>query len=434
MNRHRRPKVIDLFSGCGGLSLGFEEAGFDVVAAVEIDPVHSAVHEYNFPYSKAICADVRNLTGDEIRKRANLSKIDVDVVVGGAPCQGFSLIGKRSFDDPRNQLVLHYVRLVSEICPKFCVFENVKGLTLGKHVQFLNDLIDELKNIGYNVLLPYKVLNASDFGVPQNRERLIIIAARHDQKLPAYPTPLCEKVTIRDAIADLPDADQFDELLTDDSVNYVWDTRSSYARKLRGLDVDEKDYSYQRHYEIDMLTSSWRTIHTELTKKRFLAAANGKVEPHSRFFKLAWDSQANTLRAGTDSARGAYTSPRPIHPSLPRVITVREAARIHSYPDWFRLHKTKWHGMREIGNSVPPLLARAVAAQIIKALDIIPLTPSIVLEPSSLQLLQFDMGDAAYYFNVSRSVIAQRTRRNKKDGRNESKAQHIPEATQQNLF
>ena len=110
-----RPIAIDLFAGCGGLSLGFEQAGFDVVASVEIDPIHCAVHEYNFPYSTTICADVKNLSGADIRTKAKLGDRDIDVVVGGAPCQGFSLIGKRSFDDPRNQLISHYVRLVGEL-------------------------------------------------------------------------------------------------------------------------------------------------------------------------------------------------------------------------------------------------------------------------------------------------------------------------------
>ena len=149
-----RPIVVDLFAGCGGLSLGFEQAGFDVAAAVEIDPIHSAVHEYNVPYAAAICSDVKLLSGAAIRERSGIGDADIDVVVGGAPCQGFSLMGKRSFDDPRNQLVLHYVRLVGELKPKYCVFENVKGLTLGKHAKFLNDLIEELAKIGYEVRLP----------------------------------------------------------------------------------------------------------------------------------------------------------------------------------------------------------------------------------------------------------------------------------------
>ena len=116
-----RPIGIDLFAGAGGLSLGFEQSGFDVVAAVEIDPIHCATHEYNFPHSVPICASVVDLTGAVIRQRAGLLGQDIDVVFGGAPCQGFSMIGKRALDDPRNQLVFHYVRLVHELNPKYCV-------------------------------------------------------------------------------------------------------------------------------------------------------------------------------------------------------------------------------------------------------------------------------------------------------------------------
>ena len=136
ISARQRATGIDLFAGAGGLSLGFEQTGFDIQAAVEIDPVHCATHEFNFPNSKTICASVVDLTGAEIRRLAYLGKTDIDVVFGGAPCQGFSLMGKRAMDDQRNQLVFHYVRLVGELQPKFCVFENVKGLTLGKHAQY----------------------------------------------------------------------------------------------------------------------------------------------------------------------------------------------------------------------------------------------------------------------------------------------------------
>ncbi|MBQ7190212.1 MAG: DNA cytosine methyltransferase [Kiritimatiellae bacterium] len=406
-----RPIAIDLFAGCGGLSLGFEQAGFDVVAAVEIDPIHAAVHEYNFPNAATICADIKNITGEDIRKRAGIGKRDVDVVFGGAPCQGFSMIGKRALDDPRNQLIRHFLRIVKDVRPKYSVLENVKGLTVGKHAQFLTELINELKKIDYNILLPYQVLNAADYGVPQRRERLFLIAARTGQKLPTYPKPKKEKVTIREAISDLPDADLFDQLWDDDSVAVQWQTRSYYAQRLRCLRYDDSNFGYDRIFDLGRLTASWRTKHGDISKQRFLAAPQGETEPHSRFFKLAWDGQSNTLRAGTDSARGGFTSPRPIHPDFPRVITVREAARIHSYPDWFRFNKTKWHGFREIGNSVPPLLARAVGAEIVKAMGITPVKPETPIETGAEELLEFDMRNAADHFGVPRNVIAQRKRK-----------------------
>ena len=407
-----RPIGIDLFAGAGGMSLGFEQAGFDIVAAVEIDPIHCATHEYNFPDTATICASVIDLSGDEIRRRARLdNKKDIDVVFGGAPCQGFSLMGKRVFDDPRNQLVFHYVRIVRELNPKYCVFENVKGLTLGKHAQFLDELIAALGDAGYDVLTPYQVLNAADYGVPQDRRRLFLVGTRKGLISPNYPEPNHNRITVEEAIGDLPNADSFDELNRTDSVLTKWETTSSYGRKLRGFDPDFNDYSYPRKFLPDLLTCSLRTEHTHSSRSRFEATQPGKTESISRFRKLAPSGICNTLRAGTDSARGAHTSPRPIHPFFARVITVREAARLHSYPDWFRLHSTKWHGCRQIGNSVPPLLARAVASEIIKAQAIKPSKPKKALDMGETRLLSLDMSNASTYFKVPRDTIAQRTRK-----------------------
>jgi DNA (cytosine-5)-methyltransferase 1 len=406
-----RPVGIDLFAGAGGMSLGFEQAGFDIVAAVEIDPIHCATHEYNFPQTTTICSSVVDLTGAEIRRRSRLGEREIDVVFGGAPCQGFSLIGKRILDDPRNQLVFHYVRLVRELQPKYCVFENVKGLTLGQNAQFLQELIASLEEAGYDVLIPYKVLNAADYGVPQDRRRLFLIGTRKGMPMPMYPQANHSKITVWDAIGDLPNADNFSVLNSVDHVSVAWQTSSKYARKLRGLDRDTEDYSYPRKFDPCLLTCSLRTEHTKASKQRFEATLPGKTEPISRFRKLHPDGLCNTLRAGTDSARGAHTSPRPIHPYLPRVITVREAARLHSYPDWFRFHSTKWHGFRQIGNSVPPLLARAVASELLKAQGISPTKPKQVLDLGQDHWLSFDMSDASDRFQIARDTIAQRTRK-----------------------
>jgi DNA (cytosine-5)-methyltransferase 1 len=406
-----RPIGIDLFAGAGGMSLGFEQAGFDIVAAVEIDPIHCATHEYNFPDTTTICASVIDLTGAEIRRRAKLGTKDIDVVVGGAPCQGFSLMGKRAFEDPRNQLVFHYVRIVKELNPKYCVFENVRGLTLGKHVQFLEELIIALGDAGYEVIDPYKVLNAADYGVPQDRRRLFLVGTRKGLTAPIYPTPSSQRISVEEAIGDLPNADRFDELRLKDVVATNWETTSAYARKLRGFDRDPDDYSYPRKFDPDLLTCSIRTEHTPTSQARFAATPQGKTDPISRFRRLAPAGLCNTLRAGTDSARGAHTSPRPIHPLFPRVITVREAARLHSYPDWFRLHATKWHGCRQIGNSVPPLLARALASELLTAQGLKPSKPKKNLILGAASLLSFDMSNASKYFQVSSHTIAQRSRK-----------------------
>jgi DNA (cytosine-5)-methyltransferase 1 len=404
-----RPTVIDLFAGAGGLSLGFEQAGFDVVASVEIDPIHSATHHFNFPRSKSICRSVVGLSGNMLRELAGVGQNDIDVVCGGAPCQGFSTIGKRALDDSRNQLVFHFCRLIAELQPKYAVFENVRGLTLGGHKQFLDEIIETLSGTGYTVLLPYKVLNALDAGVPQDRKRLFLIAARLDQRLPSYPAST-SRTTVADAINDLPDADAFPALMHSDSVVANLLGGSAYSRKMRGETDDPTDFSHPRLWDRRVLTASARTAHTELSRQRFMETERGRIEPISRFLKLDPLGVCNTLRAGTDSARGAFTSPRPIHPWLPRVITVREAARLHSYPDWFRFHTTKWHGFRQIGNSVPPLLGRSVAAQIIQAMGVSPQRPTVAIPLGAEAELHYTMADAVRHFGLTSSPIAHRLR------------------------
>src|ERR1022692_3497019 len=184
----KQPIGVDLFAGAGGLSLGFEQAGFDIAAAIEYDPIHAATHEYNFPDCSIICRSVADIDGDYIRAQSRIGKTDVDVVFGGAPCQGFSMIGKRALDDPRNGLVHHFVRLVLELRPKYFVFENVKGLTVGPHKRFLEEIIDAFQSDGtYRVVTDYRVLNAADYGVPQDRRRLFLLGARKGLALPTYP-------------------------------------------------------------------------------------------------------------------------------------------------------------------------------------------------------------------------------------------------------
>lgn len=408
----RRPIGIDLFAGAGGMSLGFEQAGFDIAAAIEIDPIHSAVHQFNFPHCAMVCADAAKVSSKSIREAANLGETPIDVVFGGAPCQGFSLIGHRALDDPRNRLLQEFVRLTVELNANYFVFENVKGLTIGKHRQLLDELIDAFHDNEYEVYVPYRVLNAAEFGVPQDRRRLFLMGAKKGLSLPTYPAVVGRKTTVWQAIGDLPNADDYAGLVESDAVDGAKFGRASdYARVLRGLSDDASDFSYPREWDSKRLTSSMRTEHTPLSKRRFTATDWGKVEPVSRFLKLDPNGQCNTLRAGTGSDRGAFTSPRPIHPHLPRCITVREAARLHSYPDWFRFHATKWHGFRQIGNSVPPLLARAIGYQVMRMIGIKPVVPRNAIKLGSEKLLWLTMGQAAKHYGVSHTVVGQRLRR-----------------------
>jgi DNA (cytosine-5)-methyltransferase 1 len=433
-----RPLAIDLFAGAGGLSLGFEQAGFDVCAAVEIDPVHCAAHKFNFPDCAVIPTTVVSLSAEQIRKLAGIGGRAVECVFGGPPCQGFSMIGQRALEDPRNLLVLEFVRIVAELGARSFVFENVKGLTLGPHKAFLQELVRAFDDAGYNVRLPWHVLDAAHYGVPQHRERLILMGAKKGAPLPDYPVPrtnpadarkripgLPDGPTCEDALGDLPDADRFTKLIECDIVHTTAFGRpSNYAKELRCESEEAWHCGYVRQWNAEMLTSSARTFHTDISRRRFAETQPGQVEPISRFFRLAAQGLSNTLRAGTDGARGAFTSPRPIHYAYPRCITVREMARLHGYPDWFRFHATKWHGARQIGNSVPPPLARAIAESIVKALAVAPVRPESPLPLAETTLLYMEMSEAAEHFGVKAPL----GRRDRKSGAKKRKQHEIEEA------
>jgi DNA (cytosine-5)-methyltransferase 1 len=433
-----RPTGIDLFAGAGGLSLGFEQAGFDVVAAVEIDPVHCAVHKFNFPECAVIPRSVVGLSATDIRKAVGIGGRAVDCVFGGPPCQGFSLIGHRALEDPRNSLVLEFVRIVAELEARTFVFENVKGLTIGRHREFLRELVSAFDEAGYNVRTPWHVLDAAHYGVPQHRERLILMGAKKGTRLPDYPIPRTNPAdarklipgiptgpTCEGALGDLPDADRFESLIESDFVKTVgFGKPSAYAEELRCSSKEASRMGYMREWNPEILTSSARTTHTEISQRRFSETEPGGVEPISRFFKLPPEGLCNTLRAGTDGARGAFTSPRPIHYQYPRCITVREMARLHGYPDWFRFHATKWHGARQIGNSVPPPLGRAIAENIVKTLGAEIERPADPVQLGDAALLYMEMSEAAEHFGVK----AISGRRDRKSGAKKRKQHEIEEA------
>ncbi len=391
------------------------------------------VHKFNFPHCATIPKSVVGLTGDAIRKAAKIGRRRVDVVFGGAPCQGFSLMGQRAIDDPRNALVREFVRIVSELEASYFVFENVKGLTVGKQRRFLEEVIEAFDDIGYKVVLPWRVLNAANYGVPQDRQRLILLGAKKGKRPASYPDPtthaagsvngnLPPSPSCHDALHDLPDAENFRELLVGDEVETNdWGEPSTYARKMRCLDRDAWGFGYKRKWNPKRLTCSMRTDHTDISKQRFSKTAPGSVEPISRFFRLPRDGVSNTLRAGTDSARGAFTSPRPIHYAKPRCITVREMARLHGFPDWFRFHETKWHGARQIGNAVAPPMARAIAARFVEALGVEPERPKETVALGAPALLRMDMSQAARYWGI----VVPIKKRDRKSGARKRKQEDI---------
>lgn len=425
-----RPIAIDLFAGVGGFSLGIERAGFEVILAVERDPVHATVHAYNFPQTHVACADVAGL------KRSDILALlppqfdtdrEIDLLFGGPPCQGFSTIGKRRLEDERNLLIFHFQRLVDSLQPRYFIMENVPGLVSGKFLPVFDRLKAAFIEVGYDC--DHRILNASDFGVPQDRRRLFLLGRRADQQAASFPEPFPEPPpTVRDAIFDLPNLDDFAALHDRDVVllSAAMLARSQaaaslYAQQLRDLGPDPTNFGYPRHWNLQELTGSRRTRHTTESAERFARLGPGEQDRISRFRRLDWERRCYTLRAGTGSERGAHTSPRPIHPIFPRVISVREAARLHSFPDWFRPHATKWHGFREVGNAVPPRLARALGAQIIAALGYVPEPRQDRLhlgDPASLsltttQVLRYwqERGDALVTFDASTALPAPRSRR-----------------------
>ncbi len=371
-----RPRAIDLFCGAGGMSLGFEQAGFDIVLGVDRDPYHCAAHERNFPYGKTLCASVTDLTADYIRRECGIGD-DIDIVFGGPPCQGFSMMGKRDLGDPRSSLVGEFVRLVKELKPKSFVMENVPGMQLGKTRSYFDFVVESLTEAGYVINLPAQTLVASDFGAPQRRERLFVMGIRDDlHRMPKYPEgPLLEQAfakNIAEAFGGLPNIDGNEELFSSDALPSTPSTTElpRYSKILAGLAEDPTDLSYPRKVTGDLIFGNKRTRHSDASISLYTATAQGEMVPGHKLPRLALEGLSPTLRAGSESERGSHTAPRPIHPTLPRCITVREAARLHGYPDWFAFYPVIHHGFRQVGNSVSPLVARAVGYSIADALQI----------------------------------------------------------------
>ncbi len=344
--------IIDLFCGCGGFSRGFEDAGFHTVLA--IDNWKDAIITFNKNHQSpvGVTRDIYDFTNEEIKSFAKQNH--VVGIIGGPPCQGFSMVGKREATDERNTLYLQYVRFVEQIKPEFFVLENVKGLLTLNKGYFRKDIYERFSNLGYNVTV--ETLRACDYGVPQKRERVFFVGLKkdkfHDQFF-QYPTPLNYFVSTEEALSDLPSLDQME-----DSTKYKTEPLNDFQKLMRRSSKVIKNNDV--------------TLHTEQTKKIISMIPDGgnikslpqeyyKIRNYSSAFKRMNSKEPSTT---IDCGHRNY-----FHYKENRIPTVRESARIQSFPDDFEFVGTKTSQYTQVGNAVPPLLAESVGKAILDIYD-----------------------------------------------------------------
>jgi DNA (cytosine-5)-methyltransferase 1 len=345
--------VIDIFCGAGGFSQGFHQAGYKILAGVDIDQQAISTYAHNFPTSTAISWDLSKPLSE--CSEANIVLNDkVDIIVGGPPCQGFSIAGKRNHTDPRNRLFKAYFDIIRQTNPRAVVIENVPTMLTMNNGEFINELEHNLFQSGYKV---YKqLLWANQYGVPQKRKRLIIVAldSREKTKDFSYPEPIKGEITCHEALSDLP---LLDNEVGAEAQSYNSPPSNQYQKKMRG--------------DTKVLYNHWAVIHTEQTKKIIALVPDGgnyKSLPESlwqsRKVNIAWTRMKSSAPCFTIDAGHNHH----FHYKANRVPTVRESARIQSFPDHFRFLGNKTSQFRQVGNAIPPLMAEAVAKAIYSTL------------------------------------------------------------------
>ncbi len=346
--------VIDLFSGCGGLSKGFIDAGCTVVLGVDND--QAALNTFEKNHGGAIGLNA------SLADKSTFSKMDevigkraVDIIVGGPPCQGFSLTGPRNFDDERNKLYLSFIMAVERYRPRGFVIENVPGMATLYKGQVKNEILKRLDALGYNV--ECRVLSAADYGVPQIRKRLVFIGVHKKYGKPVFPVATHTEatyITSRDAISDLPSRE--DELGVELD-HYTSAPKTQYQKDMRG--------------EETVLFNHVATKHTDLVRETIAQVPEGgnyKDLPsgvgESRRFNMAW-----TRCDGRKPSRTIDTGHRNyFHYEYNRIPTVRESARLQSFPDDFVFTGTRTQQSRQVGNAVPPRLACCIARSLMNVI------------------------------------------------------------------
>lgn len=362
------PELLDLYCGAGGLSLGAHLAGFHTKLAIDNDSDLTASFSRNFPNTPQLALDLSTISARAISVLAG----SVVGVVGGPPCQGFSDIGRRSAADPRNRLVISFMEIVKAVRPQFFLMENVPGLGSARYEALLDEALSRISR-RYTVLPPL-VLNAAHYGAATDRSRLVVFGydPNYVAATSAYEVIAAARVgastTVRDAISDLPTPTVGgSRALPYEQIAPL----SKYARALRkGPPPGLGSAAARKLCRAGLVNGLESTVHSNEVATRFSELAQGERDSISRYPRLHWDRPAPVLRAGTGKDKGSFQAPRPVHPVEPRVISVREAARLQGFPDWFHFSSTKWHSHRMIGNSVSPIFARSVLSLVRSKLEV----------------------------------------------------------------
>ena len=367
-------KSIDLFSGAGGMSEGFRQAGFSICAANDFDADAAITYKANHIGTEFIPGPIESISATNFLRAANIKKGELDVLVGGPPCQAFSVYNhQRGMHDERSGLFREYLKIVEGIMPKFVVIENVTGITSVADGKAVQEIYLSLKNLGYHV--EHRILRAEEFGVPQERRRIFFIGSLCQQKI-VWPIPFCwpnslfPSVTVKEAIGDLP---KLNILEGSEEAEYTLESGSNYQKMMREDSnmVCNHVAPFLAPINLERLKhippgGSWRDIPVELLPAGMKLA---KRSDHTkRYGRLHPNGLASTILTKCDLHWGAY-----IHYDQERTLTVREAARLQSFPDRFKFLGAKGEQFRQVGNAVPPLLAKAVAQSIASMLNSTPI-------------------------------------------------------------
>lgn len=350
--------IIDLFAGVGGLSYGFSKLPqFNIVAANEIEKDISVAYTLNHPNVEMLNCDINDLTEDTLEKTLKGQKIDI--VVGGPPCQSYSTLGKRQ-NDERANLFMQYKRVLKILQPKAFVFENVVGMLSMNKGNLFKQIQAEFEDLGYN--LKYKVLDAVDYGVPQHRERVILVGFKGKNNF-AYPTPTHGEgkspyVTLKDAIGDLPilkSGDCNDVYATEADNDFLKFVRGSHSQKLTEHKAPKNG---------DHLIKIMEALKDGQSKEDLPEEIRPKSGYGNTYAKLWWGKPSTTITRNF----ACPSSSRCIHPRDSRAMSIREGARLQSFPDDYKFYGSDGMKRLEIGNAVPPLLSVAIAKQMLQAL------------------------------------------------------------------